>query len=578
MKQELLDLSAKYDLESFRNDIQSVGTELQLNVGFLGEFNAGKSTLINALLGDKFLPAMENPTTGNVIELHPRAGLSEPRRLELDGGEVVELSSLEFSEIATGNVEGTGFLEVPEHDLFKEGFCLVDTPGLSSLNDTHTDITYGYLPHLDGAVVCIDGNQGGMSRSVEAFLQRSEIQPLLDRFVIAITHHDQLTETKADKARESVIEAMKRISDSSSVPVEERVILVSGRRALQGEEDSNLDTFKTAFENIFFERERLLKKRREKLVLTELGYELKEALEDLKQNLGMTGRELKKKEREIESDITAAKRHLHEAEETFERFERSLQDELVRVMHQHKAAIAAADEDNIEARCEALTQDATGVVTDRVEHLLGDLKTPDLSTSTEEVKTSIERITQGVDMGTTIVTGLIAAAVTAGASLGANAAQATAGSGAKVAASQGTKATVNQAIKAGAKTGVTKVVALKAIKQISDIVEKVNPVNYLGALLADKLKKAKVEPMLDRLAHTVAADVTRYVELRHEDRVIAPMNRKINNQQVNLEQARKERRRRADEIQDRKQQIDDDIRRLVKQLSSAESRLQVEVR
>lgn len=578
MKQSLLEISAKYDLDSFREEIHSVETELELNIGFLGEYNAGKSTLINALLGDKFLPAMENPTTGNVIEIHPKSGLSEARRLERYHDRVVEISSIEFSEIATGKTEGTGFLEVPEHDLFKEGFCFVDTPGLSSLNETHTDITYGYLPRLDGAVICIDGNQGGMSRSVESFLKRPEIQPLLDRFVIALTHHDQLTEKKAHKARGNVIEAMRRLNKSSSVPVEERVVLVSGGRALEGEENSNLDTFKTTFQNIFYERERTLKKRRKNLVLNELGLELSDSLKDLKQNLEMSDSDLEKKEQAIESDIRAIENRIREAEETFERFGRSLQDELVQVMDRHKSTIAAADEDNLDACCEALTRDATNTVDAWVERLLGDLQTPDISRSTQQIKVSVRRILQGVDLGTTMVTGLLAAAVTAGSSFAANAAQAGAGSAAKEAARQGTKSTVNEAIKAGAKTGAKKVLALKALKQISDVVEKVNPVNYLGKLLADKMKKSKVEPMLDRIAHTVAADVKQYVELRYEDRVMAPINRKLENQKVNLREARKERRCRVDEIRERKRQIDDDIARLDRQIDSVEPELQMEVR
>jgi small GTP-binding protein len=143
MSQNLLDeISRTVELLSALGDVAAVerfsrlrdlwGTT-QLNVVVFGAFNRGKSTLINALLGELILPAKLVPTTGHITRL--RYG---PRRevcVQLSNGtqEICRLEDLDnFSLLA--NQQARDDVELIEvrcpSPILERGVALIDTPGI----------------------------------------------------------------------------------------------------------------------------------------------------------------------------------------------------------------------------------------------------------------------------------------------------------------------------------------------------------------------------------------------------------------------------------------------------------------
>ena len=60
------------------DDMQPALDELSIEdktllIGVLGEFSSGKSSLINAMLGQATLLAFENPTTAAIVEIVPQS-------------------------------------------------------------------------------------------------------------------------------------------------------------------------------------------------------------------------------------------------------------------------------------------------------------------------------------------------------------------------------------------------------------------------------------------------------------------------------------------------------------------------
>lgn len=146
-----------------------------------GDFSRGKSTLINALLGEKLLPSKETPTTGaiNIIKygadqkacVYFKDNLSIPKEISID--EFRQLVTIkENSEDGAGSplsyIENTIERIELYYDvaLCKNGVEIVDSPGLND-RQSNTKLTYGFLPKSDAAIVVL---------SAEALLTAPEVE------------------------------------------------------------------------------------------------------------------------------------------------------------------------------------------------------------------------------------------------------------------------------------------------------------------------------------------------------------------------------------------------------------------
>lgn len=130
-------------------------------VACLGQFKRGKSTLINALLGDEVLPSGVAPVTSVVTvvrwgerQARVRIGESEWRNVPVEAlGDYV--SESENPE----NRKGVRGVEVFCKSAFlARGLCLVDTPGIGSVFAGNTAETNAFVPHIDAAIVVLGGD------------------------------------------------------------------------------------------------------------------------------------------------------------------------------------------------------------------------------------------------------------------------------------------------------------------------------------------------------------------------------------------------------------------------------------
>jgi hypothetical protein len=134
-------------------------TDGRFYVACVGQFKRGKSTLLNALIGEPVLPSGITPVTAVPTIL--RFGERHGARVRLKTGDWTEikLSDLE-SYISEGsnpeNRKGVSGLEVSvPSPLLRAGMCLVDTPGIGSVFSGNTDTTHAFLPHTDAVIVVI---------------------------------------------------------------------------------------------------------------------------------------------------------------------------------------------------------------------------------------------------------------------------------------------------------------------------------------------------------------------------------------------------------------------------------------
>ncbi|MEX1366068.1 MAG: dynamin family protein [Nannocystaceae bacterium] len=137
----------------------------------LGEIKQGKSTLINAVLGDDALPTGVTPTTGAVAMV--RVGDEPGTFLCDDEGVRQPLSAERFAALATGRdkAQGNETIElVVGAGALPPTLELIDTPGMNDMERVRGAISRGELPRADVLVLVLDATQL-LNRTEQAFLR-----------------------------------------------------------------------------------------------------------------------------------------------------------------------------------------------------------------------------------------------------------------------------------------------------------------------------------------------------------------------------------------------------------------------
>jgi len=204
--------------------------EHAFNLVVAGEFKRGKSTVINAFLGTNLLPTAVVPLTSVVTLLqygeHPLVTVVYENGQE----RVVDLDALPEYVTERGNPKNVkGVHEVAVSypaEWLKGGIRLVDTPGIGSVHQHNTDVSYQYLPQAD-AVIFVASVDQPVSRAELDFL--IHIRRYAGKVFCLLNKLDYLSE--ADLA-ESVAFATGALHDALGVPVP--VFPVSARLALEG--------------------------------------------------------------------------------------------------------------------------------------------------------------------------------------------------------------------------------------------------------------------------------------------------------------------------------------------------------
>ncbi len=240
--------------ELLRERSTSVQKKDAFKLAVVGEFSAGKSTMINALLGREILSTSWKPNTAakTVIQF------GEPERFKVtyqrhlkkvpvireSTNLVVDLA--EFTSDATiddrKRLEGddislaTQILEVEvwcsSDFLFENEIVIIDTPGLGSVFEAHRDVTYGLIPDVDATMMLFPVDPGIGEEDV-----------LFVRFMREYISRMFFVMTKADKVPSSELverAAFNQTTLQAKTGVQvAQVYPVSAQRKLEGKEEDS---------------------------------------------------------------------------------------------------------------------------------------------------------------------------------------------------------------------------------------------------------------------------------------------------------------------------------------------------
>lgn len=159
-----------------------------MTIGFTGHFSAGKSSMINALLGETILPSSPIPTSANIVEI--RAG-KDKAIYQLNDGTYTEDDHVDEQRIKQLSKNGEVVQAVQiykQNDFLRHQVTIMDTPGIDSSDDAEFDRTLNQIHLIDLFVYVMDYNHV-LSEVNFRFLK--ELQRREVPFIIVINQIDK---------------------------------------------------------------------------------------------------------------------------------------------------------------------------------------------------------------------------------------------------------------------------------------------------------------------------------------------------------------------------------------------------
>jgi len=213
----------------------------RFQLGVLGQFKRGKSTLLNALLGEEILPTSVLPLTAipTFLSWGERRGAKvifqdgkAPENIESDDPAVLK-GFLERYVTEQGNPEnrrGVARVEVRHPAaLLSRGVVLIDTPGIGSTFRHNTTTALSFLPQCDAALF-VTAPDPPITEVEAEFLKT--VNDHAARLFVVFNKVDYLSADETQKALRFLKEVLREQLKEKDIP---KIFPLSARYALQAQ-------------------------------------------------------------------------------------------------------------------------------------------------------------------------------------------------------------------------------------------------------------------------------------------------------------------------------------------------------
>ncbi len=546
MQKKIIEISKNYNLVDILERTSKLNEKIDIKIGFLGEFSSGKSTLINALLNKKILPSMEKPTSKSVVEIIARDGLDSVEFYELIDREKKRISAIEFSDIALSDSGKKALLEVPSNRFFEDGYVMIDTPGISSLDESDTDITYGYLPFLDCAVICNHIQKGSLTQSIIKFLLKDEIRPIINNLLFVVTN----AYAKSPKARVRVkkeitsqLIALNKTHNLGMENIRRRVVVVSALEAMNREGDFNLEGLKSSFRENFINKKEILIKRRFESELNKIAEQLLERLRYKRENSTLDLSELKKKELELEEQIYKLDEQKNRVLDSLDKITPTLEKTVSTILNIYLNRLKAIrDSKKITKIIEEMRNEIEIKVDKIISKHFKELKIDIDNNSTQEflilekiVHDLLRQIDVGKDIGMVILIELL--------SFG----------------SAGVNGIFGLFVRSGSQMILAQEGGNNRLKETARLIERVNPMEFIGDKIGERLIEKSLSSKIEELSKYITKQIEEDLKERVHEEIFNELTERLKDSKLMLNQIYRDKSDRFDEFNKNLEQLNDDI-------------------
>lgn len=232
------------------NNAGSIARETLLSdecrVAVVGEFKRGKSSVINALLGEDILPTFLNPWTA--VKTEVQFSQDEEAILTFTNGEHRVIPFSELQDWLTKKNENSNLIEqalvrYPSDFLMDTGVILLDTPGLND-DGVLDERTFAAMRHID-MLLWVLSPDSPFSNSEAAYLKRMVIEANIHSVLFVINRIDFVEEEDRplllDTMRNRIHNVMAEVLSVEELKADGygNIVLFSARDALSARKKEN---------------------------------------------------------------------------------------------------------------------------------------------------------------------------------------------------------------------------------------------------------------------------------------------------------------------------------------------------
>lgn len=227
--QQMMPLSSRSST-TLKNLTQSI--QEPMKIAIIGQFSSGKSTFLNALLGQEILPSGITPITAKIC--HIVYGNDYTLEIHYKNGNIATKPLHYMSEVSEDQNAKIAFYKLYAPLELLKSMSFLDTPGFNSQNQSDTDTTNAVLESVDGIIwLALIDNVGKQS---EREIITTHIKRYASKSLCVLNQKDRLK--NEDEIHTSLEYAKKAFSG-----LFEDIIAISAKNALHSYNPSeNLST------------------------------------------------------------------------------------------------------------------------------------------------------------------------------------------------------------------------------------------------------------------------------------------------------------------------------------------------
>ena len=190
-------------------------------IAVIGQFSSGKSTFLNALLGQDILPSGLTPVTAKAVRL--KFAKMPLLSVKFINGSESLLASSDLAELNKLGEQVSSMTLYAPSEILKE-INFIDTPGLNSLRDADTKETKNTLKKVSGAIWLSLANNAAKASELESI---KEILKTNDLKALCFIN-------QKDKLSEDELENLLKHAGQTYGELFEDIIAISSKQALLG--------------------------------------------------------------------------------------------------------------------------------------------------------------------------------------------------------------------------------------------------------------------------------------------------------------------------------------------------------